>query len=615
MTEAPNDTPFDHETFLRHLTRRPGVYRMIARDGGVLYVGKARDLRARVASYFRSSGLTAKTLAMVARIADIKVTVTNSETEALLLEQSLIKAYRPPYNVLLRDDKSYPFIRLTDHADFPRLTFYRGAHTRPGRYFGPYPSASAVRETLNVMQKLFRIRSCTDTFFKNRTRPCLQYQIERCTAPCVSYVSAEEYRADVRHAVLFLEGRSEEVMSELQHDMDAASDALDFERAAKYRDQIAQLRRVQEQQAVVGGENDVDVVVGVSEPGGVCVEVMSVRGGRLLGSKDYFPRDALESGIEAVLTAFISQYYLGRNGPAREIPREILTSHALDDAPLLAEALGQTAGRKVAVRSQVRGQRARWIQLAIANAEQSLATHLADRQNVHDRFVALAEGIGMEQVPQRLECFDISHTAGERPVASCVVFDVTGPVKSDYRRFNISEVEPGDDYAAMGQALERRYLRLKRGEGRLPDILFIDGGRGQVAQANRVLEELQIEGVQVVGVAKGRSRKPGLETLIDGASGQEITLSPRGSAMHLIQHIRDEAHRFAITGHRQRRGKQRTTSELEGIEGVGPKRRRELLQHFGGVRGVKNASVEELARVRGISRKLAEQIYGALHSG
>ncbi len=612
MSRAP--VGFDHEAFLRHLPRRPGVYEMLDREGEVLYVGKARNLKARVTSYFRASGLTAKTMAMVARVCDIRTTVTASETEALLLEQSLIKDRRPPFNVVLRDDKSYPYIQLTTHPDFPRLDFYRGSRKRPGRYFGPYPSAGAVRETLNVLQKLFRIRNCSDSYFHNRSRPCLQHQIGRCTAPCVGLIEPEEYAEDVRHAVLFLEGRSEEVMKELESGMEAAAEKLQFERAARLRDRIGQLRRVQQQQDVDGAQGDVDVAVIAIEPGGLCIQVMTIRGGRLLGSRDFFPRDELESGAEAVLSAFLSQYYLGRGGAAREIPREILTSHAVDDGPLLAAGLAEVAGRSVRLTHQVRGQRARWVRLAEENAAQSLAARLVDRQNLARRFQALTDALGREEPVKRLECFDISHTAGEHTVASCVVFDENGPLKSDYRRFNISGITPGDDYAAMEQALRRRYRRLKAGEARVPDVLLIDGGKGQVAQAMKVLRELEVPGVVVLGVAKGATRKAGLETIIDGTSGREYALPASGAALHLIQHIRDEAHRFAITGHRQRRGKAQTRSELEGIQGIGPKRRRQLLQHFGGMRGVRRASVAELLKVPGISRKLAEQIHAAMHA-
>lgn len=604
---------FDHETFLANLTRRPGVYQMLDADGAVLYVGKARNLKNRVSSYFRASGLVAKTLAMVSRIADVRITVTATETEALLLEQSLIKKERPPYNIVLRDDKSYPYIHLTPHEDFPRLQFYRGSRKRPGKFFGPYPSAGSVRRTLNSLEKVFQLRNCTDSYFKNRSRPCLQHQIQRCSAPCVGFVSPEEYQEDVRHAVQFLEGRSEEAIRELERAMHGAAADLEFERAAKYRNRIGQLRRIQQQQDVVGDEGDADVIVAVEQPGGMCVQVMSIRSGQLLGSRDWFPKDELGGGLESVLTAFVSQYYFGEGGAVREVPKEIITSHELDDAALLSEALSEVAGYRVRLAAQVRTQRARWIRLALTNAEESLGRHLADKDNIRARFAALKTGLELEVPPTRLECFDISHTMGENTVASCVVFDENGPLKSDYRRFNIEDITGGDDYAAMDQALRRRYKRLKKGEAPLPDILFIDGGRGQVTQAMNVLAELGIEGVRVIGVAKGPTRKAGLESLIEGDTGLERALPPTGPAMHLVQHIRDEAHRFAITGHRQRRGKQRTTSALEEIEGVGPKRRRGLLQHFGGIRGIRGASLEELARVPGISRKLAEQIYGAFH--
>ncbi len=609
----PEPARFDPQALLRHLTRRPGVYEMLDAEGEVLYVGKARNLRARVGSYFRGSGLTAKTLAMVGRVADVRTTITQSETEALLLEQSLIKHRRPPYNVVLRDDKTYPYIQLTDHVEFPRLDFYRGSRKRPGRYFGPYPSAGAVRETLNVLQKLFRIRNCSDSYYRNRSRPCLQHQIGRCTAPCVGLVEPEIYAEDVRHAVLFLEGRSEQVHQELESAMQLAAAALEFERAGRLRDQIVQLRRIQQQQDVDGATGDVDVVAVTDQPTGLCVAMMTIRGGRLLGSRDYFPRDELDSGPEAVLAAFISQYYLGESGAVREIPREILASHPVADATLLARVLAEVAGRAVRLTHQVRGQRSRWVRLAKDNAEKSLAARLVDRQNLAQRFAALEQALGREDPLNRLECFDISHTMGEHTVASCVVFDENGPLKSDYRRFNISGITPGDDYAAMEQALRRRYRRIKNGEGRKPDLLLIDGGRGQLAEAMRVLSELEVTGVPVIGVAKGVTRKAGLETLIDGATGRELVLPPTGAALHLIQHIRDEAHRFAITGHRQRRGKAQTQSELEGIEGVGPQRRRALIQHFGGIRGVRSASVTELAKVPGVSRKLAEHIHAALH--
>ncbi|MEE9253899.1 MAG: excinuclease ABC subunit UvrC, partial [Pseudomonadales bacterium] len=543
---------------------------------------------------------------------DVRITVTGSETEALLLEQSLIKEERPHYNIVLRDDKSYPYIYLTGDEDFPRLCFHRGAKRKTGRYFGPFPSAAAVRDSLNILQKVFQIRQCDDTFFKNRSRPCLQYQLNRCTAPCVGLIEPEAYAEDVRHAVMFLEGKNKVVLNEFKAQMEQRAEALQFERAARYRDQIGHLTRVQEQQYVHGTAGEVDVVAMVREQGSLCVLVMFIRQGRLLGTKTWFPKDHLDSDDAELSSAFLSQFYLATGQGRADIPRDVITNVDVADADLLADALTRTAGRRVSIASRVRGQRARWLDLAISNAEQSLAMHLRDREQIYSRFEALQEALSLDGLPQRLECFDVSHTRGEATVASCVVFDTNGPLKSDYRRFNIEGVAPGDDYGAMSQALTRRYTRLKRGEGKLPDVLFIDGGKGQLAEAQRVLTELQVEDVTLVAVAKGRSRRPGLETLIrpDG----EMTLNPSGGAMHLIQHIRDEAHRFAITGHRQRRGKKRRESELDGIAGVGPKRRKELLSHFGGIRGVKGASVEELAKVPGISRRLAEQVYGEFHS-
>ncbi len=609
MTRADAATDFDADTLLKSLPRKPGVYRMLGAAEEVLYVGKARNLRNRVASYFRASGLASKTMALVNKIEDVQITVTNSETEALLLEQSLIKQERPPYNVVLRDDKSYPYIYLTDHGDFPRLTFHRGARRKQGRYFGPFPSAGAVRDSLNILQKLFRLRHCDDSFFKNRSRPCLQYQIQRCSGPCVGLVSPEDYQEDVELAVLFLEGRSRTVLQIFKQHMDEAADARDYERAAKYRDQINQLRRVQEQQYVHGSEGDVDLFALVEASGVSCVQALFVRAGRVLGQRTWFPRNELGLPTSELLDAFLSQYYLG--GQDRDLPKAVITSLETSDAIVLAEALSSLAGRRVSVAHQVRGQRARWLQLATENAAYGLNAYLADKRNVYARFVALQEGLGLDDVPQRLECFDISHTMGEATVASCVVFDTNGPLKSDYRRFNIEDVAPGDDYGAMEQALRRRYTRLKQGEEKLPDILVIDGGVGQVQRAQDVLDELQVDDVTVLGIAKGPSRKPGLEKFI--LRGSEVKLPTQGQADLLLQQIRDEAHRFAITGHRQRRQKARRRSELDDVPGVGPKRRRELLSHFGGMASVKGASIDEIAKVPGISRRLAQEIYGMLH--
>jgi excinuclease ABC subunit C len=467
-----------------------------------------------------------------------------------------------------------------------------------------------VRETLNLLQKLFMVRQCEDSFFQNRSRPCLQYQIRRCTAPCVGYVDEASYRQDVEHALQFLEGRSEEVIRDLVQRMEQSSARLAFEEAARYRDQISRLRQVSEQQYISGESGDVDIIACHMASGQACVQVFFVRGGHHLGNKALFPSVPGDTAVDELLTAFLGQYYL-----AREVPAEIILSHAPADREALTQMLALRRGRAVALSWNVRGERARWLEMAERNARLALETRLASRAGMRERLEALADELDLEEPPSRMECFDISHTHGELTVASCVVFDGEGPVKSDYRRFNIEGITPGDDYAAMAQALQRRYTRLKEGEGRLPDVLFIDGGRGQVAEARRVLEELQVQGVMVVGVAKGADRKPGLETLVlSDPEHPTIILAPGSRALHLIQQIRDEAHRFAITGHRQRRARARTTSPLEQIPGMGPKRRQQLLKHFGGLRGVSRAGVAELAKVPGISQKLAQQIYDSFHA-
>ena len=583
---------------------------MLSERGDVIYVGKARNLKSRVTSYFRASGLSTKTMALVRRIADIQVTVTASETEALLLEQSLIKEQRPHYNVVLRDDKSYPFIYLTPHKDFPRLTFHRGARSKQGRYFGPFPSAGAVRESLNILQKLFQIRQCDDSFFKNRSRPCLQYQIQRCSGPCVGLVEQADYADEVRLAVLFLEGDSGAILSEYKGKMNAASDALEFERAARYRDQIAKLRRIQEQQYVHNDKGDVDVFAVHQEGGQSCVQALFIRAGRLLGQRTWFPRDELHGTTAELLTAFVAQYYLAND--RGDYPKAVITDPPLVDPETLAAALSAQAKRNVEVSASVRAQRARWRDMARENAQLGLTAYLADKKNVYARFVDLQAALAMDDVPARLECFDISHTMGEATVASCVVFGREGPLKSDYRRFNIEGITGGDDFAAMEQALRRRYTRLQSGEGQLPDILVIDGGRGQLSRAEAVMEELQVEGVTVLGIAKGPTRKAGLETFFIVGQG-EVTIPDQGGAMHLLQHIRDEAHRFAITGHRARRQKARRVSELDAVEGIGPKRKKELMNHFGSMAGIKGAALSEIQKVPGISAKLAGDIYSALH--
>ncbi len=610
QTEA-HPEGFDHRAFLKGLTQHPGVYQMLDADEKILYVGKAKNLKNRVSSYFRKSGLSAKTAALVARIASVQVTVTRSETEALLLEQNLIKAQRPPYNILLRDDKSYPYIFVSSDEDYPRLAFHRGAKRKKGGYYGPFPNAGAVRDSLNFLQKTFRVRQCEDSVFRNRSRPCLQYQIKRCTAPCVGLINPEDYRQDLRHTVMFLEGKSRMLMGELADEMEAASRALAFEDAARFRDQITALRRIQAQQVVEEGSGDADVIAAACNKAYNCVHVLYIRQGRILGSKSYFPREMLGEGESELLSAFIPQFYLASQ---RELPKEVLLSHPIEDCGLIAEALQQRGGRKVHITDKVRSHRAQWRELAVTAAGQNLAAHIASRQSSLRRLEQLQDAMGLDELPQRLECFDISHSSGELTVASCVVFDGGGPVKSDYRRFNIEGITAGDDYAAMEQALTRRYTRLQQGEGKLPDVLLIDGGKGQLSRAQAVLSELGINSVRLLGVAKGTTRKAGYETLFFDNKDQELVLPSDAPALHLIQHIRDEAHRFAVTGHKQRRDKKRRTSALEDIAGVGPKRRRELLRHFGGLQEIGRASVEELIKVPSISKKIAEDIYSALHN-
>lgn len=602
---------FDWSAFLATCSGRPGVYRMFDAEAKLLYVGKAKNLKKRLASYFRKTGQAPKTAALVTRIAQIETTITANETEALLLEQTLIKQWRPPYNILLRDDKSYPYVFLSD-GDFPRLGIHRGAKKAKGRYFGPYPSALAIRESLSLLQKTFLVRQCEDSYYRNRTRPCLQYQIKRCKGPCVGLVSAEEYAEDVRHSVMFLDGRSNALSEELSASMEKAAMALEFERAAELRDQISLLRRVQDQQSMEGGTGDVDVVAVMLTPGGACVHLISVRGGRVLGSKNFFPQVAIEEEGADVLMAFLAQYYLGN--AERDLPGELIVNVLHDDFPTLIEAVESLRGRSLSISHRVRGTRARWQQLAVTNAEQALNARLANRQHLAERFEALAVVLQLDEPPQRMECFDISHSSGEATVASCVVFGPEGPLKSDYRRFNIEGITPGDDYAAMHQALTRRFSKVRDGEGKLPDVLLVDGGKGQLAMAREVLQELAVPDLILLGVAKGTTRKPGLEVLYLNDAEHEFTLPGNSPALHLIQQIRDESHRFAITGHRARRGKARRTSSLEEVAGIGPKRRRELLNHFGGLQELSRASAEEIAKAPGISKKLAESIYATLHS-
>lgn len=609
-TDAPSQgTGFDARAFLKRAPETPGVYRMLDADGAILYVGKAKNLRKRLSSYFRASGLAPKTAALVSHIADIQLTATHTETEALLLENHLIKQHRPRYNVLMRDDKSYPEIFLSTAHAYPRLVYHRGPHREPGRYFGPYPNAVAVRETLNLLQKVFRLRDCADHEFANRSRPCMQYQIKRCTAPCVGFISQDDYARDVRDAQGFLVGRSQQVIHALVERMEQAAERLAFEDAALLRDRIGQLRAVTEKQYVSTQGGSVDVLAIAQSGGMACVEVLTIRDGRNLGGRAHFPKNTEDLSEQDILAAFISQMYL-----ERDAPRELLVSHALPDRELLEQALGEASGHAVRIQPAPRGERARWVEMARHNAQLALGQRLASRGSQLMRLEALRDALELPDLPQRIECFDISHTMGESTVASCVVFGPEGPLKTAYRRYNIEGITPGDDYAAMQQALGRRFSRAVKEEGALPDILLIDGGAGQVDRARQVLDDLELsDRIQVIGVAKGPERRPGEETLLLAHLARELDLPVHSPALHLIQQVRDEAHRFAITGHRARRAKSRETSSLESIAGVGAKRRQQLLKHFGGIQALSRAGVEDIASVPGVSRALAQRIYDHFH--
>mgnify|MGYP003571148353 CR=1 FL=1 len=603
---------FDARSFLAQCSTRPGVYRMLDADGQVLYVGKARDLKARLSSYFRSSGLAPKTRALVARISSISTTVTQSEVEALLLEQGLIKELKPPYNVLLRDDKSYPFIQLTDRERWPRIGFHRGTRRKGVRYFGPYPSSGAVRETLALVEKVFQLRNCRDSFFRNRTRPCLQHQINRCTAPCVGYVTEAQYRAQVDMATAFLEGRDQQITDRLTREMEQASAELAFERAAGLRDQITAIRHIQERQYVDTGRGNVDVVALASAPGLVVIEVLFIRQGRVLGNRSWVPNMGAEDEA-GVMRAFLEQYYLGEH--PGELPGEVLLAADVGDTEALAEAIRQKRGKRARFASRVRGERQAWMRMATENARQSLVHRLAARESLEQRYLALAALLGEDTPPARIECFDISHTGGERAVASCVVFGTEGPRRADYRRFNVEPESGGDDYAALAEAVSRRYRRVQKEQGELPGLLLIDGGKGQVGRIASVLEELGLtDQLPLLGIAKGPSRKAGLEVLWR-ADGTQLAPAADNPGLHLLQHVRDEAHRFAIAGHRGRRSRPRSASTLEEIPGVGAKRRKALLTHFGGLAQLRDAPAEAIAQVPGVSPALAQTVYDWLHEG
>lgn len=603
---ATQVTDFDCKAFLKCLTPQPGVYRMLDNNADVLYVGKAKNLKKRVASYFNKTNSSPRIQSMVQLICNVEVTVTNTEAEALLLENNLIKQHRPKYNILLRDDKSYPYIFLSSH-NFPSLSFYRGSKKKKGEYFGPYASVGAVRETLNLLQKTFMVRQCTESFYKNRSRPCLQYQIERCTAPCVNLINEKNYAKDVDYARKFLQGKSDLVINHLITEMETASSNLEFEHAAKLRDQIDSLRQVSQQQYVSDLSGDCDIITARIRDNLACVQVFQVRNKMNLGNKSYFPKTPHQYEQAELLNAFIGQYYLDRKPP-----EEIIMSDLPAEAELLEEMLSSQRGSKVKISASVRGKRARWLEFANKNVTTAFETKLASRAGIEQRYQALEAIFDLPQPIQRMECFDISHTQGERTVASCVVFDREGPAKSEYRKFNIEDITPGDDYAAMHQALTRRYKRIIKGEGKLPDILFIDGGKGQLSQAGEVMQTLKINDVLVIGIAKGEERRAGLEQLFLLGDNHPITLADDSLALHLIQQIRDEAHRFAITSHRARRKKARNISPLEHIPGLGPKRRQNLLKHFGGLRGISRANEQELVKVPGISKQLAQSILDSL---
>jgi excinuclease ABC subunit C len=606
---AKQDNEFDAKSFVRSLTHRPGVYQMLDAKHKVIYVGKAIDLKKRVSSYFQRTHVHAKTEAMMQLVASVEVTVTNTEAEALILEYNLIKRHKPRFNVILRDDKSYPYIYVSTDHPFPRLRFHRGPRKGKGRYFGPYPSTSAVRKTLNELQKLFLIRQCTDSEFDNRTRPCLQYQIKRCTAPCVDYIDQETYAEDINAAILFLEGKNRSVIDNMVERMERASANQEYEQAARFRDQIARFKKVEAEQIVSRtAAKDLDVIAVASKNAVHCVTIIFIRNGKILGSRNHFPRLSMEATPREILSGFLPQYYLGKQAPA-----DIIIDSPIDDQALLELTLAERSGHRVGIRHKVRGDRLRWLKLAQTNAEQGLNLQISSNATIRRQFEALGALLQLEAPPDRLECFDVSHTAGEATVASCVVFNQAGPLKSDYRRFNLDPESAGDDYAAMAGALRRRYARIKKGEVPLPDVLFVDGGKGQLAEALTALDELELGWLQVIAVAKGRARRPGTEQLFLAGQTTPTILPGDSPALHLIQQIRDEAHRFAITGHRQRRAKARKTSRLEEIPGLGPKRRRELLKQFGGLQGVRGAGVDDLVKVRGISRALAEKIYGDLH--
>ncbi len=597
---------FDHKIFLNSVTHRPGVYQMIGKAERILYIGKAKNLHKRLSSYFLRATNT-RIASMVSQIKEIQVTITHTEAEALILENNLIKKHKPKYNVLLRDDKSYPYIYLSSH-EFPRLSFHRGSRKQKGSYFGPYPSSGAVRETLKLLQKLFPVRQCEDSYYMNRSRPCLQYQIERCTAPCVGLVSTERYESDVKDITLFLKGRASDVVDRWVAKMEIASKALNYEEAAKLRDQISNLKIIQERQYVSGEKGDIDIVAALTKKGIACIQLFFIRNGRNLGNKILYPKSGQGASGKELISAFITQYY-----SKNPIPSEIIMNIKPDDHDLLKNFLEKISSKKVSLSTNVRGERARWLKMAKINADLSIESKLSTNAESIERLKDLQSQLDLPDFPKRMECFDISHTGGAQTVASCVVFKDGQPHSSDYRRFNIKNITPGDDYAAMRQALSRHYKNLLASDSILPNILIIDGGKSHFEIAKNVIKEFDIKDIIIISIAKGVDRRPGLELIFLEGKENGIVLAENSKALHVIQHIRDEAHRFAITGHRKQRRKSNRTSILEEIPGIGMKRRQQLLRYFGGLQGLSRAGIEDIAKVNGISSRLAEDVYTAFH--
>lgn len=598
---------FDPKPILKNLPNLPGVYRMINALEEVIYVGKAKDIKKRVSSYFNKNLPSPRTRMMVSHIVKIETTVTRSEAEALLLENNLIKGLMPRYNVLFRDDKSYPYITLTGDA-FARLAFHRGAQRKNNRYFGPFPNSVAVRESIQLLQKVFKLRTCENTVFANRSRPCLQYQIERCTAPCVGYISTEDYAHDVNHAALFLEGKTSEVMNALGEKMNTAAANQEYEMAVVFRDRMQALRQVQAKQFVSDfSVSDADVIACADIQGQHCINLVMIRGGRHLGDKSFMPKNAQDADVIETVEAFLSQHYVAQNTPP------MIVCGVEVDTKTFELAFSEQSGRKIKMITNAIGDKRMWLKMAQTNAELALTQKQAAASNQEARLIALREALSLPETTERIECFDISHTMGEATVGSCVVFDKGNMQNSEYRRYNITGITPGDDYAAMRDVLTRRYKKVAAGEGVRPDLIFIDGGKGQLGVAIEVMQEVGLEDILLVGIAKGEERKPGLETMIFSDTGEMLNLEKDNQGLHLLQQIRDEAHRFAITGHRAKRAKARITSSLEDIEGVGAKRRKALLTRFGGLDGVKGASMDEIAQVDGISQTLAIKIYEQLH--